>query len=68
MPTWRKVLFISILLVLLVVALVFWGTLAGGLAVILLVQSVQVFLFNRYASGDLAKTFQEDGKHVDGWR
>ena len=68
MPTWRKVLFILILVALVVLTIVFWGTMAGACFLIILIQSFQVFLFNRYASNDLAKTFQEDGEHVKGWR
>ena len=68
MPTWRKVLFISILVTLLVLTIVFWDTMAGVICVILLIQSIMTYLFNRYASSDLAKTFQEDGKNVKGWR
>lgn len=68
MSSWRKKLFGLILVALLVGTIVFWGTMAGGCCIIALIQSFQVYLFNRYASTDLAKTFQEDGKHVKGWR
>lgn len=68
MSSWRKKLFIVILVALLIGTIVFWGTMAGGLCLITLIQSFQVFIFNKYASTDLAKTFQEEGKHVEGWR
>ena len=68
MPTWRKWLFVLSLVALLVLTIVFWGTLAGGCFVIAFFQSFGVFVFNKYASSDLAKTFQEDGDHVKGWR
>lgn len=68
MSSWRKTLFVLLLVALLVLTIVFWGTMAGACFVIALLQSFQVFVFNQYASGDLAKTFQEDGEHVKGWR
>lgn len=68
MSSWRKKIFGLILVVLLVLSIVFWGTMAGACCIIALIQSFQVFLYNNYASSDLAKTFQEDGKNVKGWR
>ena len=68
MSTWRKKLFLSIIVALFVLTIVFWGTLAGGCFVIALIQSAGVYVFNQYASSDLAKTFEEDGSHVKGWR
>ena len=68
MPTWRKILFAVIIIALIVLSIVFWGTMAGACFLIVLIQSFQVFLFNKYGTSDLAKTFQEDGKHVKGWR
>ena len=68
MPSWRKKLLGLILVALLVMTIVFWGTLAGGCCLIALIQSFQVYLFKDYASRDLAKTFEEEGKHVEGWR
>lgn len=68
MSSWRKALFWLILLTLVVVTIVFWGSVISVCAVVILIQSFLVFLFNRYATSDLAKTFQEDGKHVKGWR
>ena len=68
MPTWRKILFAVIIIALIILAIVFWGTMAGACFLIALIQSFQVFLFNKYGTSDLAKTFQEDGKHVKGWR
>jgi small basic protein len=68
MPTWRKWLFVLILVALLVLTIVFWGTMAGACFVIAFIQSFGVYVFNQYASSDLAKTFQEDGEHVKGWR
>lgn len=68
MPSWRKKLFGLILVALVVLAIVFWGTMAGVCFIIILIQSVQVYLFNNYASRDLAKTFEEEGEHVKGWR
>ena len=68
MSSWRKKLFWVIILALLVLSIVFWGTLAGGVFVITLIQSFQVRLFSNYASSDLAKTFEKEGKNVKGWR
>ena len=68
MPTWRKILFAGIIVALVVLSIVFWGTMAGACFLIILIQSFLVFLFNKYGSSDLAKTFQEDGKNVKGWR
>lgn len=68
MSSWRKTLFILILVALLVLTIVFWDTMAGVCFLVALFQSFQVYLFNKYATSDLAKTFQEDGEHVKGWR
>ena len=68
MPTWRKILFTVIIIALIILTIVFWGTMAGACFLIVLIQSFQVFLFNKYGTSDLAKTFQEDGEHVKGWR
>ena len=68
MSSWRKKLFVLILVALLIMTIVLWGTMVGACSIIALIQSFQVFLFNKYASTDLAKTFQEDGKNVKGWR
>ena len=68
MSPWRKKLFGLILVVLLVLSIVFWGTMAGGCCLIALIQIPQVYMFNKYATSDLAKTFQEDGQNVKGWR
>lgn len=68
MSSWRKKLFGLILVALLVLTIVLWGTIIGCCCIIALIQSVQVYLFNNYASSDLAKTFEEEGKHVKGWR
>ena len=68
MSSWRKTLFILVLVALLVLTIVFWGTIAGGCFVIAFIQSFGVYVFNKYASSDLAETFQEDGEHVKGWR
>lgn len=68
MSSLRKKLFGLIIVALVVMTIVFWGSMAGACSLIVLIQSFQVFVFNQYASSDLAKTFQEDGKHVKGWR
>lgn len=68
MSSWRKKLFGLILVALLVATIVFWGTMGGACCLIALIQSFQIFLYNNYASSELAKTFQEDGKNVKGWR
>lgn len=68
MSSWRKKLFILVLLILLVCSIVLWGTMVGACCIIALIQSIQVFIYNKYASTDLAKTFQEDGQNVKGWR
>lgn len=68
MSSWRKNFFALILVALLVVTIVFWGTMVGGCCIIALSQSIQVYMFNNYASSDLAKIFEKEGKHVKGWR
>lgn len=68
MPSWRKKLFVLILVALVVMTIVFWGTMVGVCCVIALIQSFQVYIFNYYASSELAKTFEENGNHVKGWR
>ena len=68
MSSWRKKLFIAILVTLLLLTILFWGTMVGGCSIIALILSVQVYMFSRYASSDLAKTFEKEGKHVKGWR
>ena len=68
MAIWRKRLFVLIVLALIVCTIVFWGTVAGGCCLIGLILGFQVFLFNNYASSDLAKTFEECGMNVRGWR
>ena len=68
MALWRKKLFGLILVALLIATIVFWGTIGGACCLIVLIQSIQIFLYNDYASSDLAKTFEEDGKNVEGWR
>ncbi|MBQ9762704.1 MAG: hypothetical protein IJV82_06485 [Oscillospiraceae bacterium] len=68
MYTLRKILIGSVLTALLVLIIVFWGTMAGAALILALIQGIQFLLFNRCASSELAKTFQEEGKHVRGWR
>lgn len=68
MSSWRKKLFGLIIVALVVCVIVFWGTMAGGCCLIALIQGFQVYLFNNYASSDLAKTFEECGMNVRGWR
>lgn len=68
MSTWRKRLFWLIVVTLVICTLVFWGTMAGGCYLLALVLGFQMFLFNNYASSDLAKTFEECGLNVRGWR
>ena len=68
MPLWRKILFALILVALVLTIIAFWGTIASGCCLLILIQSFQVYLFGYYANDELAKTFQEDGQHVKGWR
>ena len=68
MPKWRKRLFFILVLAQLVVAIIFWGSVLSGILIFTCIQSFSVWLFGRYASNDLAKTFEETGKHVQGWR
>ena len=68
MSTKRKILFGLVVLVLLAVTIIFWGTLVGGCAIFALIQGIQMFLFGSYANSDLAETFNENGKNVEGWR
>lgn len=58
---------IIILVALLVGTFVFWGSMFGVICIYSLIQSFPVFMLNKYTSGDLAKTFEEDGEHVKGW-
>ena len=68
MSSWRKWLFILIVVTLVVMTIVFWGSVIGAVCVYTLIQSFMVFLFNRYARNELARLFQQDGKNVQGWR
>lgn len=68
MSSWRKKLFGLIVLALAVLTIVFWGQLIGGICLFILIQSLLIFMFNSYASRDLAKTFDENGENVKGWR
>lgn len=68
MSSWRKKLFVVILIALVVCAIAFWGTAAGGCCLLALIQSILIYLFGNFASSDLAKIFEEEGKHVKGWR
>lgn len=68
MSTWRKRLFWLIVVTLVICTLVLWGTMAGGCCLLALILGFQMFLFNNYASSDLAKTFEECGLNVRGWR
>lgn len=68
MSSWRKKLFGLIALVLLICTIVFWGTLGGGCCLFALIQGTMFYLFSDVASRDLAKTFEEDGENVKGWR
>lgn len=68
MSSWRKKLFVLILVALVVCTIVFWGTAAGGCCLLALVQGFLIYLFGYFANSDLAKTFEEDGKNVKGWR
>ena len=68
MSSWRKKLFGFIMLALLIVTIVFWGSVAGGVCLVILIQSSMIYLFSDVASRDLAKTFEEEGEHVKGWR
>ena len=68
MSSWRKALLGLILVALVVVLIVFWGTVASGCIIIGLILSAQFYLFSHYANKELAKEFQEEGKHVKGWR
>ena len=57
-----------ILVALALLAILFRNSIAGPCFLFILIECLQYFLFNRFASSDLSKTFQEDGKHVKGWR
>lgn len=67
MSSWRKTVLGLILVALVIASIVFWGTMGGACCLIALIQSIQIFLYNDYASSELAKTFEEDGKNVEGW-
>ena len=64
----EKKLFALIVVVLLVCTIIFWGTVAGGCCLYALVQGFMFYLFRDISSRELAKTFQEEGEHVKGWR
>ena len=68
MSSWRKKLLAFIFVTLLVCTLVFWGTIGGGLCLMCLIQGFLIYLTRDYASKELAKTFEEEGEHVKGWR
>ena len=68
MSSWRKVLLGLIVTALLVLIVVFWGTMLGCCLIIASIQGIQFYAFKYCASRELAKTFQEEGKHVRGWR
>ena len=68
MSSLRKKILTIIFVALLVCIIVFWGTAAGGCCLLALIQGFMVYLFGDFASRDLAKTFEEDGEHVKGWR
>ena len=68
MSSWRKKLLVLFIGALVVCAIVFWGTAAGVLCLILLIQSFQTMIFTHVSSSELAKQFQEDGEHVKGWK
>ncbi len=68
MASWRKVLLGLIAATLLVLIVVFWGTMLGCCLLIACIQGGQFFAFKYCASRELAKTFQEEGEHVKGWR
>lgn len=68
MSTLRKRLFVIVVLVQVVLAIIFWGSILSGILMFTAMQSFSVWLYGRYASNDLAKTFEETGKHVKGWR
>ena len=68
MSSWRKRVLGLIFLSLLVLTIVFWGTLVGACSIFILIQGIQAYIFSSYASADLAKTFDENGRNVEGWR
>ena len=68
MSTKRKIWFGVVVVVLLALTIIFWGSLVGGCAVFALILGIQMFLFGSYANSDLAETFNENGKNVEGWR
>ena len=68
MKSKRKILVIITFLTLLALSIIFWGTLVGGTAILILMLSSQMFIFGSYANSDLSETFNENGKNVEGWR
>ena len=68
MSSRRKKIFTLIIVALLVCTVVFWGTAGGGLCLLSLVQGFLICLTRDFASSELAKTFEEEGEHVKGWR
>lgn len=67
MPTWRKILFGVIIAAMVVSVFVFWNTAFSALCVVLLIQSLPIYAFNRYADMDLAQQF-DNGINVKGWK
>lgn len=67
MPLWRKRLFGVILVAMVVLSIVFWDTWVSCCCIMVLIQSVPVYAFNRYANMDLAEQF-DNGINVQGWQ
>ena len=68
MSNWRKKLLIILAVALLVGTIAFWGTIVGGCCILVLIIGFQFYMFNSYASSDLAKTFEESGLNIRGWK
>lgn len=68
MSTWKKWVLIILAVALLACTIIFWGTIFGGCCILVLIFGFQFFMFNTYASSDLAKTFEESGLNIRGWK
>ncbi len=64
--TFKMILNIS-LIVLIILCIVFWGSIFSGCVVIGLVFGFPIYLFNRVADNDYKEEFDR-GKNVEGWQ
>lgn len=61
MPLWRKVLFGLILVGMVVLIILTWGSMASGCLALALIMSLPIYLFNRFANPDRENDFVDEG-------